>query len=100
MYTKKVIMKIDTIINVKTIKEMPYEINWKIFSFLRHNHADMLVDAFWKNKLHLRHIYFPELSHKLWNELRPSYLQSNVYGSGIYIIRSRVLVTEKMLLLT
>lgn len=54
-------MKIDNIINKQKIKEMPYEINWKIFSYLTHNNASILVDAFWKNKLNLRHIYFPKL---------------------------------------
>lgn len=93
-------MKIDNIINKQKIKEMPYEINWKIFSYLTHNNASILVDAFWKNKLNLRHIYFPKLSLKIWNELRPSNLESNVYGSGMYIIRTKMQMMEKILLLT
>ena len=93
-------MKIDNIINKQKIKEMPYEINWKIFSYLTHNNASILVDAFWKNKLNLRHIYFPKLSLKIWNELRPSNLESNVYGSGMYIIRTKMSMMEKILLLT
>jgi hypothetical protein len=93
-------MKIDNIVDTKRIREMPDEINWKIFSFLTHNTASILVDAFWKNKLNLKHIYFPKLSHKVWNELRPSYLESNVYGSGMYIIRTKIRITEKLLLLS
>ena len=93
-------MKIDTIIDTQKITEMPYEINWKIFSYLTHNNASILADAFWTNKLNLKHIYFPKLSLKIWNELRPSYLESNVYGSGMYIIRTKILITEKMLLLS
>lgn len=93
-------MKIDQIIDTKKIKTFPDEINWRIFSFLTHNNASILVDAFWKNKLNLKHIYFPKLSLKLWNELRPSYLESNVYGSGMYIIRTKIILTEKILLLS
>ena len=93
-------MKIDSVIDTQKIKDLPYEINWKIFSYLTHNNASILVDAFWTNKLNLKHIYFPCLSLKIWNELRPSYLESNVYGSGMYIIRTKIMVTEKMLLLT
>lgn len=93
-------MKINSIIDTQKIKKMPYEVNWKIFSYLTHNNASILVDAFWKNKLNLRHIYFPKLSLKIWNELRPSYLESNVYGSGMYIIRTKMQMMEKILLLT
>lgn len=93
-------MKNDKFVDkIEKIREMPNEINWKIFLFLTHNNASILVDAFWKNKLKLRHIYFPKLSHKIWNELRPSYLERNVYGSGMYILRTNIRVTEKMLLL-
>lgn len=93
-------MKIDSIIDTQKIKDLPYEINWKFFSYLTHNNASILVDAFWTNNLNLKHIYFPYLSLKIWNELRPSYLESNVYGSGMYIIRTKLMVSEKMLLLT
>lgn len=93
-------MKIDQIIDTKKIKTFPDEINWIIFSFLTHDNASILVDAFWKNKMNLRHIYFPKLPLKIWNELRPSYLESNVYGSGMYIIRTKIILTEKLLLLS
>jgi len=93
-------MKIDNIVDTKRIREMPHEIKWKIFSFLTHNTASILVNAFWNNELYLNHIYFPKLSHKVWNELRPSYLESNVYGSGMYIIRTKIRITEKLLILT
>lgn len=84
---------------MKFIKHIPNEIKWKIFSFLSHQSASILVDAFWKNKLKLRHIYVPKLPYKIWNELRPSYLESNVYGNKMYIIRTKILVTDEMLLL-
>jgi|TARA_B110000114_G_scaffold146790_1_gene156342 hypothetical protein len=93
-------MRIETIIDVRKIKNLPYEINWNIFSFLSHNNASILIDAFWTDGLNLRHICFPKLSLKIWNELRPSYLESNVYGSGMHIIRTKILIGEKMLLLT
>lgn len=84
----------------KYIEKMPSEIKWKIFLFFRHNNANILIKAFWENRLNLRHIYVPKLSRKIWNELRPSRLESNVYGNGMYILRTKILVTEKMLLLT
>lgn len=86
--------------NKDHLKRLPIEVNQKIFLYLSHRNAEILVDAFWHNKLQLKHIYVPKLSYKVWNELRPSYLESNTYGSGMYIIRKRITVTEKMLLLT
>ena len=83
----------------KYIEKMPSEIKWKIFLFLRHDNASILIDAFWRNRLTLRHIYVPKLSRKIWDELRPSRLESNVYGKGMYILRTKILITEKMLLL-
>ena len=85
---------------IKYIKQIPQEIKCKIFYFLRDNNASILIDAFWKNKLSLTHIYVPRLSRKIWDELRPSRLESNVYGDGMYILRKKILVTERMLLLT
>lgn len=85
---------------IKYIKKMPGDIKWKVFLFLRHPNASILLDAFWENRLSLRHIYVPKLSRKIWNELRPSRLESNVYGNGMYILRKKILITEKMLLLT
>ena len=84
---------------IKYIKQFPNEIKWKIFLFLRHNNANILVNAFCKNKLNLRHIYVPRVSYKIWNELRPSRLESNVYGNEMYIMRNKLLVTEEMILL-
>ena len=84
----------------KYIQEMPSEIKWKIFLFFRHNNATILIDAFWRNRLNLRHIYVPKLSKKIWNQLRPSRLESNVYGNAMYILRTKISITEKMLLLT
>lgn len=85
---------------MKEIKQMPCEIKWKIFFFLRHPNSSILLDAFWESRLHLNHIYVPKLSRKIWDELRPSRLESNVYGNGMYILRKKILITEKMLLLT
>ena len=84
----------------KLIKQFPNEVKWQIFLFLRHPNANILLDAFWENRLSLRHIYVPKLSRKIWDELRPSRLESNVYGNGMYILRKKILITEKMLLLT
>jgi len=80
------------------LKKLPDEINWKIFSFFRHKNASILIEAFWLNKLNLKHIYLPKLSHLIWNELSPSHLERNVYGSNMYIIRTKMLQTEKILL--
>ena len=93
-------MNIESMIDTRKIKELPYELNWKIFSFLTHNNASILVNAFWANKLYLRHICLPKLTLKIWNELRPSNLESNVYGSNMFIVRTKILTTEKILLLT
>lgn len=93
-------MKVKELIDLKKIKILPKEIHWKIFSYMRHNNANILIEAFWKRGLNLNHIYFPKLQHKIWNELRPSFLESNVYGNGMYIVRTKMLSTEKMLLLT
>ena len=42
---------------------------------------------------------FQNSPYKIWNELRPSYLESNVYGNKMYIIRTKIMVTDEMLLL-
>lgn len=86
--------------NRDCLELLPKEVKQKIFLYFSHKNAEILVDAFWHNRLQLKHIYVPNLSYKVWNELRPSYLESNTYGSGMYIIRKRITVTERMLLLT
>lgn len=89
---------------MKRMKQMPSEIKWRIFSFLSHQTASIFVDAFRKNKLKLKHIYVPKVPYKIWRELRPLTLESNVYGSKMYIIRyiirTKLMMTEEALLLS
>ena len=72
----------------------------KIFLFFRDKPAQLIVDAFWRNKLQLRFVPQNSLKSSIWDELRPSVLESNIYGSGMYIVRTRITRMERILLLT
>lgn len=78
------------------IENSPREITWKIFSFLRHSNAQIIIDAFWGNQLSLKYVDRKQTNIKIWNELRPLALGSNVYGSGMCIIRNKINLAEKL----
>lgn len=81
------------------INNLPIEIQNKIFYYLRHPNSEILIKAFKKNLLNLTYIPQFKIKREIWFELRPSNIGSNVYGSGMYILRNKIPITEKLLLL-
>lgn len=81
------------------INNLPNEIQNKIFYYLRHPTSEILIKAFKKNLLNLTYISQFKTNHRVWFELRPSNIGSNIYGSGMYILRIKIPITEKLLLL-
>ena len=81
------------------INNLPNEIQKKIFYYLRHPNSEILIKAFKKNLLNLTYISQFKTNHQVWFELRPSNIGSNIYGSGMYILRIKIPITEKLLLL-
>jgi hypothetical protein len=81
------------------IHNLPIEIQHKIFYYLRHPNSEILINAFKKNLLNLTYVSHHKIKREIWLELRPSNIGSNVYGSGMYILRNKIPIIEKLLLL-
>ena len=83
------------------IEKIPDDIKRRIFLYCRHYNAELILNAFIKNKLTLKYIPIYKTTDKIWHDLRPSILGSNVYGgNGMYIARNKIDIMEKILLLT
>tara|TARA_Y100000389_G_C17457772_1_gene519364 strand:+ start:1005 stop:1265 length:261 start_codon:yes stop_codon:yes gene_type:complete len=84
---------------MEIIEKIPKEIKEKIFLYCRHNNAQLILDAFIKNKLILKYIPKYKSAHHIWYDLRPSRIGSDVYGgNGMYIKRYKIEIMERMLL--
>ena len=85
---------------MEQIEFLPFSIEIKqiIFSYMRNIEAYLLINAHFTNRLFLKHVRKHKTKEFIWNELRPSLLESNIYGSGMYIVRSNINIAERLLL--
>lgn len=75
-----------------------HEIKQRIFTYMQNKEAFILIHAHMVNRLVLKHVPKHKTTDSIWYYLRPSSIQSSVYGSGMYIVRSKLSIVEKLLL--
>ncbi len=74
------------------------EIKQRILTYMQNKEAFILINAHMVNRLNLKHVPKHKTKKFIWYDLRPSLIQSNVYGSGMYIVRSKISMAERLLL--
>tara|TARA_B100001094_G_C17691663_1_gene558304 strand:- start:21 stop:284 length:264 start_codon:yes stop_codon:yes gene_type:complete len=74
------------------------EIKQRILTYMQNKEAFILINAHFVNKLVLTHVPKHKTKKYIWHDLRPSILESNVYGTGMYIVRTKISIVEGLLL--